>query len=821
MLWWQSAAYLLILGVASPHLRAQQPSSAHSTVVVIDASEPASPVPPADYTPGTSTSPSWDRIGLNSLYLARNGTPWLPVMGEFQFSRYPEEEWEDEILKMKAGGVQVVSTYVMWIHHEEIQGEFDWTGQRNLRRFVQLCGRHGLYVYPRVGPWVHGEVRNGGFPDWVAKMPHTRTNDPAYLTAVNAYFQQLSSQLKGLLWKDGGPIIGIQIENEYANTSSLGGAAHILELKRILRADGLDVPLYTVTGWDGAVVPAGQVLPVGGGYPDAPWDNSNLDLPPNESYTFQFQTRSVANMGAIGAAEQHETAEAPMTPFLTAEVGGGIHSTYHRRPVVDADDVSAIATILVGSGANLLGYYVYHGAENPEGKLSTLNETRATGYATDLPIKSYDFRAPVGEFGQERTSYGRLRLLNYFLNDFGDLIAPMIARQPSILPKSPEDLQTPRLSARTHGNAGFLFVSDYVRGYRMAGLKNFQVDLKLPHSKMRIPERPVNIPEGSYLIWPFHLEMHGFQLRYATAQLFCKIEDAKDSTYFFFANPGVAPELSFDGIDRGDISVTSGSLTFHGSNVLVTGIVPGTDAVIELHRGQHRLRIIVLTRSQAEQSTRVTLQDGQHLILTAQELFSDDMRLVLRSTAGPDFHLSVFPALPHSFEKTLSIETPSSPQHAESFVSYTAHVVAVNVAVNSRQIRSGSPTVPGIAENSSNMPPASAMASSAAWHLDIPQHTVGKISNLFLTVRYTGDVARLTQDRRLLADNFYDGEDWTVGLKRFLPSLGAGHFELDISPWRPKASVILERSNQAAKRLTEIPQLASVVLTPQYEVVAE
>lgn len=280
-------------------------------------------------------------------------------------------------------------------------------------------------------------------------------------------------------------------------------------------------------------------------------------------------------------------------------------------------------------------------------------------------------------------------------------------------------------------------------------------------------------------------------------------------------------EFSFDGIDRGDIGVTSGSLTFHGSNVLVTGIVSGTDAVIELRRGQHRLRIIVLARSQAEQSTRVTLQDGQHLILTAQELFSDDIRLVPRSTAGPDFHLSVFPALPHSFEKTLSIETPSSPQHAGSFVSYTAHVVAVNVAANSSQIRSGSPTVPGIAEDSSNMPPASAMASSAAWHLDIPPHTIGKISNLFLAVRYTGDVARLTQDRRLLADNFYDGEDWTVGLKRFLPSLGAGHFKFDISPWRSKASVILEKSNQAAKRLTEIPQLASVVLTPQYEVVAE
>ena len=135
---------------------------------------------------------------MNSRYLMLDGRPWLPVMGEFHFSRYPQRYWEEEILKMKAGGIQIVSTYIFWIHHEEIEGQFDWTGQRDLRTFVELCARHGLYVYPRVGPWAHGEVRNGGFPDWLLTKCPTRVNDSTFLSHVRTFYSEIGKQLKGL-----------------------------------------------------------------------------------------------------------------------------------------------------------------------------------------------------------------------------------------------------------------------------------------------------------------------------------------------------------------------------------------------------------------------------------------------------------------------------------------------------------------------------------------------------------------------------------------------------------------------------------------------
>ena len=97
----------------------------------------------------------------------RDGRPWLPVMGEIHYSRVPREDWDEAILKMKADGIEIIATYVFWIHHEEVEGQFDWSGNRSLRDFVTACRRHGMWVLARIGPWCHGEVRNGGFPDWL------------------------------------------------------------------------------------------------------------------------------------------------------------------------------------------------------------------------------------------------------------------------------------------------------------------------------------------------------------------------------------------------------------------------------------------------------------------------------------------------------------------------------------------------------------------------------------------------------------------------------------------------------------------------------
>ena len=105
--------------------------------------------------------------------------------------------------------------------------------------------------------------------------------------------------------------------------------------------------------------------------------------------------------------------------ILTAELGGGLQPTSHRRTYPWPEDIEAQALCMLGGGANLLGYYMYHGGINPEGKETNLQESRVKGY-NDLPVKSYDFQTCIRESGEVNESYGRLRRLHLLLQDFGE-----------------------------------------------------------------------------------------------------------------------------------------------------------------------------------------------------------------------------------------------------------------------------------------------------------------------------------------------------------------------------------------------------------------
>jgi hypothetical protein len=120
---------------------AQAVASADNYTITI-----ARPKPPVaeNFNMGQSRRPDGVTLTLDGSSLLLDGKRWTPVMGEFHFTRYPENEWREELLKMKAGGVDIVSTYVFWIHHEEIEGQFDWSGSRNLRHFIQICQETGL-----------------------------------------------------------------------------------------------------------------------------------------------------------------------------------------------------------------------------------------------------------------------------------------------------------------------------------------------------------------------------------------------------------------------------------------------------------------------------------------------------------------------------------------------------------------------------------------------------------------------------------------------------------------------------------------------------
>jgi beta-galactosidase len=495
-------------------------------LLTVDASAPT-PAPVAGYVKtGTATAPGGHQLGINNQYLTRDGRPWLPVAGEFHFSRSPASSWDAELAKMKSAGIDVVTSYIIWSHHEPRDGVYDWKGNRDLRRFVQLAHKHGLAVVVRIGPWAHAEVRYGGFPDWVVDAMPTRRNDPQYLAHVERLYREIGRQLDGLLWKQGGPVIAAQIENEYNLGGPGRGAEHILTLKGLALKAGIDVPLYTVTGWDQTLYPSGEVTPVFGGYPDEPWGTSTDALPPKETYAFRFGTRVSGDLGAQTRASQQGTADTDMdkTPFLGAEYGAGLPAMYRRRTLVSPDDIASMLPVQLGSGVNLMGYYMFHGGRNPLGS-PTLEESTKSGGYNDVPAINYDFNAPLGPDGQQRPVLAWLRPFHYFMNDFGARLAPMTVRKPDLTPGDTADLKTPRFSVRSRGDAAFVFYNGHVRQYPTPAQHSVRFAVKLPGGTVTLPRQPVDLPGGSYFFWPVNFDLDGLRLRYATAQPVARLED--------------------------------------------------------------------------------------------------------------------------------------------------------------------------------------------------------------------------------------------------------------------------------------------------------
>ena len=767
---------------------------------------------------GTSTRPDGQTLTVNSQYLVLNGKPWLPVMGEFHYSRVPREDWEAEILKMKAGGVQVISTYIIWIHQEEIEGQFDWSGRRDLRAFVALCAKHGMYVYPRIGPWAHGEARNGGLPDWVLANGPTRRNDPVYLAEVTKLYGQIAQQLRGQLWKDNGPVIGIQLENEYRGDGTPGtGDDHIRTLKQIARTAGMDVPLYTVTGWDGAAIPLDAVLPVFGGYPDAPWDGSPTKLPPNEVYAFRATNRIGGNMGIIGGAGQHAASAYAGTPFLTAEVGGGLEDTYFRRPVVSADDIAAVPTVLIGSGANMLGFYMFQGGRNPEGKLTTLQESQRTAYPTDVPVKSYDFQAPLGEFGGERPSFRRLKLTNYFLNDFGNLLAPMAPSFPAALPASPADLTVPRLSARTSGQHGFVFLNNYLRGESMPARPHFAVDLELPDGHVQIPATPIDLPSGAYGIWPINFDLgSGLNLRYSTAQLFHQFTIGRDRYLCLFAIPGVAPELAIETTAKPiTLSPHIGLHVDHGTTYLEPTDLTEPRQIV-FRTGDTNLHLLLLSRDQAETLWRVPGKDAP--LLTAAQFYSDEHTATLESDGEPEIALSLLANTPKPTASVPLTASTSSPL----LRTYTAHLAPLHPHFDLAPVTAASPRDPlqnGPSFSWRKQPIAMApiddeFQHAASWTLTLPDAHAPNVRDVRLVIRYNGDVARLRSGAKLLDDDFWNGRPWELSLRDLHADGATSKLVLQVLPWPDHPPMYLETQPPAAG----LPTTPDISLVPQYQV---
>lgn len=791
-------------------------AAAGQTVLRVDASAPVPAVVSGYLKTGTSTGPG-GTLAINNRYITRDGRPWIPVMGEFHFSRYPAAEWEDELLKMKASGVEVVASYVIWNQLETAPGKLDWTDNRDIRRFVQLCAKHGLLFFARPGPWVHGETRFGGIPDWVVARTRSRTNDPLYMAEVARFWGELGGQLQGLMWKDGGPIIGVQLENEYVHTGKGRGADHIAALRALAVRSGMDVPLYTVTGWGRAAYPRGAVAPVVGAYPDEPWGIATTKSPPVEGFMFRFGSRVDGTLGAqavgVGTGVADIDKDLDLTPFLGAEYGPGVPIMYRRRPIIATDDIGATVTTQIGSGLNLLGYYMYHGGRNPLVAGRTLEETTRSGGYNDMPIMSYDFQSPLGVYGEVGPVSATIRPLHAFLTAFGDRLAPMTVRRPAVVPTATDDLVTPRFAVRSAGDSGFLFVNNHVRQHDMATQRQVQFEVALPGSILRFPSKPVDVADHDYFIWPFDFDLDGIRLSWASAQPVTRLQDAQGPLYVFKTTDGIAPEFAFEaaGIDR-----LSAPARRDGDRLIVDAFKPSARRLLTVRAKNGRTtRIMLLSDADAKRAWVGDIAGARRMVLTDAALFTSGDTLVLRQRDRTAFRFAIWPAVTglKGSVPLRDVGDGSSAYEARTPPGSLPEVRPVKArnAEDAPPIRTvGSPPV-------ALAPVPEAYAASAAWTFTLPRTVLDGGVDTWLTIDYRGDVARLFRDNDLLDDAFWDGRRWTIGLKRFAADLGKP-WTLTIMPLRADAPIYLVEGVKRPPAGEQVAALDGITLEREYEV---
>ncbi|MGO4695698.1 beta-galactosidase [Paenibacillus sp. 2TAB26] len=750
------------------------------------------------------TNPAGEEINVNSLHLTRGGKPWLPVMGEFHFSRFPHGQWEEELLKMKAGGIQIVATYIFWIYHEETEGRFDWSGDKDLRTFVQLCQKNELEVLVRIGPWAHGECRNGGFPDWIYGRCALRTNDDDYLWYVRRFYGEIAKQIEGLSFQDGGSIVGMQFDNELTDNPE-----HLRTLKSIARELGMKAPLYTVTGWGGpggARIPKDEMLPLFGGYPDHPWEKHTNQLPPGPHYFFH----SVRNDPSIGsdlfgekAVDIKDLEDIERYPDGSCELGGGVQITYHRRPIIQADDVGAMAMIKIANGCNLLGYYMYHGGTQPLGELSTMQESNSQG--NQLPVRSYDFQAPLGEFGGIRDSYRKLKRLHLFLHDFGDRLAPMAVVFPQVRPSSLEDNETVRVVARAQGDSGFLFFNNYQRLTEMKDKDDVQVELRLPGGELNVPANGFTLKKDGYFFWPFHMDMDGVRLKYATAQLLCRLRGDGETLYVFFEVSGVRPEFAFESDTVSDVELKEGTLVRQDGTLAISDLKPGSGCEFAVRSvASHVVKVLTITEEQSLHLWKGRAFGGERLILCEGNVVFKEKGLRISGTEADRMAFAVYPPVKHSIT-CQGVPLESSQDKEGIFQVFKPILQTREVEFSWKRIRDSSLNgdfFKYLFEDKGQE------GTAPEWEIRIDASAFNEASEITLIVDFVGDVAQAYIAGQCVADQFYNGVPWKIGLKRFRDQLASHSIVLKISPLLKERDIYMP-SRQLEDRQPEILALSA------------
>ncbi|MFC8765680.1 beta-galactosidase [Streptomyces sp. NPDC057193] len=304
-----------------------------------------------------------------------DGQPFRFLSGGLHYFRVHPEQWQDRLRKARLMGLNTVETYVPWNLHQPRPDRFVMDGGLDLPHFLDLAAAEGLHVLLRPGPYICAEWEGGGLPSWLLTEPdiQLRSRDPRFLAAVDDFFRRLLTPLQPYLASRGGPILAVQVENEYGAYGD--DTAYLEHIADSLRACGIDVPLFTC---------------------DQPVDLERGALP-GVLATANFGSRSSHHLATLRALR-------PEGPLMTTEFWIGWFDRWGAQHVVrDPDDAARELDDALAAGASV-NFYMFHGGTN-FGFTNGANDKH-----TYRPtVTSYDYDSPLDEAGDPTEKYTAFR----------------------------------------------------------------------------------------------------------------------------------------------------------------------------------------------------------------------------------------------------------------------------------------------------------------------------------------------------------------------------------------------------------------------------
>ena len=333
-------------------------------------------------------------VGKNTFLL--NGKPFVVKAAEVHYPRIPRPYWEHRIKMCKALGMNTLCLYVFWNIHEQKEGVYDFSGQNDVAEFCRLAQKNGMYVIVRPGPYVCAEWEMGGLPWWLLKKKdiRLRERDPYFLERVRLFEKEVGKQLAPLTIENGGPIIMVQVENEYGSYGE--DKPYVSEIRDIVRQSGFDKVALFQCDWA------------------SNFTRNGLD---DLIWTMNFGTGANIDNQFRRLKELR-----PESPLMCSEFWSGWFDKWGaRHETRPADDMVAGIDEMLSKGISF-SLYMTHGGTS-FGHWAGAN---SPGFAPD--VTSYDYDAPINEWGLPTEKYWTLRRTMQKYADGGKL--PNVPKAP-------------------------------------------------------------------------------------------------------------------------------------------------------------------------------------------------------------------------------------------------------------------------------------------------------------------------------------------------------------------------------------------------------